>query len=469
MGFFETLRKAVGTRQPVAKAAHAGKRSAPPAARNLDTDQRASALTGARDEAPITAQRLLVVTEDAGWFRKFEDELHDLHPDWDCRSVESPLQAVELLHAKSYQSIVLNSRAAADVSLATAIDHQLIPIIRVILCDPGSRDEVARWNAAGAWVLPPGTSSAEIADNIIRAERVQAWMADAGMKKLLGQCRKLPAMPKLYSQVTLELTSPNGSLELVAQSIAQDPVMTAKVLQVVNSAFFALGRPVNDPIEAVIFLGAERTRSLILLAGVFSHFENTKCPDFSVEQLWNHSLQVATLARIIAIEETHDAKIAEAAFTAGLIHDLGKLILAANVPAMHTAIEQLVKSEASQREAELQVLGTTHAELAACLLGTWGLPLPVLEAVSWHHCPANSPDAAFTPLTAVHAANVFAYELRCGSGTGAQPEQFDHNYLLRLGLGDRRNVWRDSVGLPPRGDEEAEYHKARVRREAKVN
>jgi HD-like signal output (HDOD) protein len=458
MGWFNTLRNAVGPHRAAATACPA------------ERDTRSGILSAPQAAAP-TARRLLLVSEDAAWLRTLEPDLRQVHPDWECHAVSSPLHAVEHLQLQTYAAIVLNPRAAADVALATAIANQLHPLVRVVLCDADAREEAARWTTAGACVLPVTVRGADLADHIIRADRVREWMADAGLKKLLGQCRKLPAVPKLYSQVTLELTSPRGSLELAAQNIAQDPMMTAKVLQVVNSAFFALGHPVHDPVEAVIFLGAERTRSLVLLAGVFSQFENSKCPGFSVEQLWNHSLQVATLARIIAIEEKHDPPLSEAAFTAGLIHDLGKLILAANLPAMHSTIEQLRqnKSHLPPRDIELQVLGTTHAELAACLLGTWGLPLPVLEAVSWHHCPSKSGNVDFTPLTAVHVANVFAYEMSLGPAAGAKIEELDHNYLLGLGLGERRNVWRDAVGLPPLEAEEAEYKKARLRREAKVN
>ena len=259
-----------------------------------------------------------------------------------------------------------------------------------------------------------------------------------------------------------------GTVLFTAAAWGKDPLMTAKVLQVINSASFALGRQINDVCEAVMYLGMGRTRALLLMAGTFSQFETTILPGFSPEQIWNHSLQVATLAQIISLEETSDAKLGEAAFTSGLMHDMGKLILAANVPAMCAAVEQLQqRKQLSRREAELQVLGTTHAELAACLLGTWGLPLPVLEAVAWHHCPARSGDVAFTPLTAVHAANVFSAEM--GSANAETVEGFDHEYLLQVGLGDRRNAWRETCGLAAREEEDAEHKRARLRLEAKLN
>ena len=105
--------------------------------------------------------------------------------------------------------------------------------------------------------------------------------------------------------------------------------------------------------------------------------------------------------------------------------------------------------------------------LAACLLGTWALPLPVLEAVAWHHHPTRSSDKGFSLLTAVHAANVFAYELGCGSGTNALPEVFDHPYLLQIGLGDNRNEWRKACNVPHRPEEDAEHAKFKLRRDAK--
>jgi HD-like signal output (HDOD) protein len=146
------------------------------------------------------------------------------------------------------------------------------------------------------------------------------------------------------------------------------------------------------------------------------------------------------------------------------------LILAANVPAMCSAIIQLrERKELTQREAELQVLGTTHAELAAGLLGNWGLPVSVLEAVAWHLCPTRSGDSSFTPLTAVHAANVLAGEMSGDSDLGVKPENFDHSYLLQIGLGECRNKWRETCGLAPRPDEEAEYRRVRLRRDAKRN
>lgn len=459
MGLFDTFKKTTPSKQKAASVS----------ASISMTDRREKAIAAVIADRKIE-QRILFVGVDVPWFQRIECDLLRLQPKWGCSQVSHAAQAVAALQTTTFGAIVLHAAVAADIDLLAALEKLNSAVIRVVLYSSGDTTQVARWGASGANPLPQSTDAAGLSATVSRLIRVQEWMADAGMKKLLGQCRKLPALPRLYSQVTAELSSPNGSIEVVAQCIAQDPVMTAKLLQVVNSAFFALGREVTDPTEAVMFLGAERTRSLILLAGVFTQFESPKCPGFSADQIWNHSLQVGALARTVALAETKNAKTAEAAFSAGLMHDMGKLILAANVPVMCGSIEQLhAGKKLTQREAELQVLGTTHGELAACLLGTWGLPLPVLEAVAWHHAPMRSADESFSLLTAVHVANVFAYELGRGPGTAALPEKFDHGYLDQIALGDRRNDWRLACDIPVKREEDMEHAVLRARRAAKRN
>ena len=130
---------------------------------------------------------------------------------------------------------------------------------------------------------------------------------------------------------------------------------------------------VTDTAEAVMVLGTERIRSLILLAGVFSQYGDVKCSGFSPELIWGHSIQVAMLARGIAFEQTKDTKTAETAFTAGLLHDIGKLVLAGNVPAMYDTVQRMqVSKKISLCEAEHMVLGVTHAELGSLPAGHLG-------------------------------------------------------------------------------------------------
>ncbi|MFO1489187.1 MAG: HDOD domain-containing protein [Verrucomicrobiota bacterium] len=366
-----------------------------------------------------------------------------------------------------FDTLILDGKTSGSVNLLQTLSRELGQSICVVRCTVLDRTTSAQWKGTGATLIPEDTDAPALVATIKRSIRIRDWMADAAIKKLVAQIRKLPAQPKLHTQVTEELQSAAGSMDVVGQLIAQEPVMSAKILQVVNSAFFGLTREVSDATESVMVLGAERIKALILLAGVFSQYSGSKCPSFAPETVWNHCLQVGVFARSITLAETKNPRLAEAAFTAGLLHDIGKLVLAGNLPEMYDTVQRLKQSkQITSREAELEILGTTHAELGACLLATWGLPLPILEAIAWHHKPACSDEKSFSLLAAVHAANAFTQENLPGD---APREVIDISYLMHAGLGDCRNRWREICGVPTKTHEETPDEQQRRRREAKVN
>jgi HD-like signal output (HDOD) protein len=393
---------------------------------------------------PANISRVLFVGGTASWFEQVERDLLGLQPGWYCSYAGTRAKALATLKAAAFQAVVLNGQMGEAPEFLTAVEKNHPQTLRLVRCDLQNPAKEAEWKRPGAITVNATDDAAALATTLNRTWRLQGWLAEPAIKRLLPLLRKLPAAPKLHARITQELGGANGSIEVVAHLIAQDPVMTAKILQVANSAFFGLSYQINDATEAVMFLGTERTRALILLAGVFSQFDNLKCPGFSLEPVWSHSLLVGVFARAIALAQTNDVKTSEAAFTAGLLHDVGKLILAGNVPDRYIALRrsQTQKGQ-SQREAELEVLGTTHSELGACLLGTWGLALPIIEAIAWHHCPEHSADTGFSLLAAVHAANVLAQESgRSADGNTARSDQINEDYLSRLGLFDRTEAWR---------------------------
>jgi HD-like signal output (HDOD) protein len=281
------------------------------------------------------------------------------------------------------------------------------------------------------------STASSLAASLRRNLRLLEWKADPAMQRLLPCLRKLPATPGLFVKVTEELRSPNGSLAVVAYLLRQDPVMSAKMLQLANSVFFGLHHEVSDMLDAVMILGSERIKSLILLAGIFSQYKEAEnlCP--SVELLLAHSAQVGVYARAITLSQTKDSEKSEAAFTAGVLHDMGKLILAGNLPTLYRRAQELrLSKHLSDYEAERELFGVTHADVGAFLLASWGLPLPILEAVAWHHEPRRSLEGSFCLLAAVHAANAFAH---LASG---MPASLDEGFFECLGLPDITQKWK---------------------------
>jgi len=426
---------------------------AAPAASTPPAEPAAAAAPAAKPPAgPAVGWRVLFVGGTPEWFQPIEREIALLQPNWLCQHAPTVPEANARQSVAAFDGMILDGALAGGSELINKAKAQGRRTLFIVRTDAQDREALALWDRLGASLAPVEADAAALVGSLKRADRVRNWMADPAIRKLLPMLRKLPAEPRLYAQVTQELQTVDSSVLVVANLIAQDPVMSAKILQVANSAFFGLSYEVNDSTEAVIVLGTERVRSLILLAGVFSQYTTINSPGYTPDQIWRHSVQVGAYARAIAMGETRNGRTAESAFTAGLLHDIGKLVLAGNLPEMCASVRQIQESQQRpQREAELKVFGATHAELGACLLASWGLPLPILEAVAYHHRPEQADENGFSLLSAVHVANVFAQETGQGSGGDSEVEPINLQSLERSGLVDCQKRWREFCGLPAKG------------------
>lgn len=274
-----------------------------------------------------------------------------------------------------------------------------------------------------------------------RASQPDPWSPASSVQDLLARFRYLPSPPSLYFEVVRELEAEEASIERVGELVSRDMAMTSKLLQVANSALLGLKVQVGSASDAVLYLGVETTKSLLLLAHTFSYFDNLPASGLSMEELWRHSLRTGRFARSIALAEGIQGLELNLAFTSGMLHDLGKLALAANLPDQYTrALALAHQKKIWPWEAEQEVFGVTHGEIGACLLRIWGMPEYLIEAVALHHFPSQLLNRQFAPITAVHVANVLAHDL-----STRRPErvpEVDLDYLACLGLSLRLEEWR---------------------------
>jgi len=280
-------------------------------------------------------------------------------------------------------------------------------------------------------------------DALGRAARA-TWIPGEALKGIISGMRHAPSPPTIYFQVVAEMQSKNPSVEKIALLVEQDPSMTAKILQLANSAVFSLHLQVSDSRDAISYIGLETTKALVLMAHTFSTFQELRVAGFSVDALWAHSTLVGAFARRIAQKESSDETIIEASFAAGLLHDFGKLLIGANIPNVFGQIlAHATKDACSFAEAEKKVFANYgHAEIGACLLGIWWLPQSIVEAVAFHHRPTQLATApGFNPVTAVHAADVFAHEAQ-SDGLGIAPPKIDTTHLKALDLEASAEEWR---------------------------
>jgi putative nucleotidyltransferase with HDIG domain len=211
----------------------------------------------------------------------------------------------------------------------------------------------------------------------------------------------LPVLAPMAGEVLSLVDEPGAGCTRLAEIIAREPVLAARVLRLVNSAYFGLPRKVSDIRQAVFLLGFRTVRTVVLTASALSVFEDVESTCFDLARFWQHSISAAAVCRALARRcQTFDA---ETAFTLGLLHDLGKLVLVRYRP---DEAEQVVRTAQEQSatffDSEQQVVPISHPALGAWLARRWQLPPVLVDGLSAHHAP---PGDNLPPL---HAAIRFA-------------------------------------------------------------
>jgi putative nucleotidyltransferase with HDIG domain len=229
---------------------------------------------------------------------------------------------------------------------------------------------------------------------------------DSKTKDLLSRLETLPAMPEIYLQITEELEREEPSLERVGELIGRDLGLVSKLITLFNSPYYGYHREILDVKYAVAYLGLDLIGALILTCQVFNLYDQRKIPGFSLQLLWEHSMRAACLSKRLAMSADGSAGEADHAFLAGMLHDIGKLILASNFPEEFNEILSIVRREnRAVHEVEREILGSSHAEAGAYLMGLWGVKPDIVKAIALHHSPASL-NLSTTPLLEVYAGNI---------------------------------------------------------------
>ncbi|HEX4264106.1 MAG TPA: response regulator [Verrucomicrobiae bacterium] len=386
---------------------------------------------------------LLFVDDESRVLQGLQRQLRSMRNDWDMHFADSAGKALDFMASHPVDVIVSDMMMPAmdGAELLTEVSRRHPNTVRIVLSGHAEREAVLRLVGPAHQYLSKPCDAEELRVAVSRAFALRELLANEQLKQLATRIKCLPTLPALYQQLTAELRKEDSSMDRVGEIISRDIGMTAKIMQLVNSAFFGLPQPLSNPAEAAMYLGLSTIRSLVLSLQVFSQFKEPPLADFSLDALANHSWVTAVLARRIARVHGSDTKVMDQCFLAGLLHDVGRLVLASGLPEQYARIWNI----AGQRgvllwQAEKIEFGATHADLGAYLLGLWGLPNPIVEAVALQHCPSHSPSREFSPLTAVHVADVFAHEK---NGVPAESISVDEDYIAQLGMTDRVAGWRE--------------------------
>jgi putative nucleotidyltransferase with HDIG domain len=251
-------------------------------------------------------------------------------------------------------------------------------------------------------------------------------LEEAAAKKRIQLLKNLPTLPGMIEQISRAVESKRFSAADIGKLISRDQVLTAKVLKLANSAFYGFSRKVGSLTQALVLLGFDVVKGLILTSSVFDLMK-TRSLD-----LWKHSMGVATAAGILADQIKMEGM--EEVSLAGLLHDLGKVVLRVHMPDDMDSVNELVEVEGlSVRDAEVEVLGFNHTHVGLWLAESWKLPQNMTDAIRWHHQPENSRQEPL--ITAVvHFADILARGYGYGDGGDPWVPPLDRTALKQLNL-----------------------------------
>ena len=316
--------------------------------------------------------------------------------------------------------------------------YSSIPVI--LMSAKPTSDLVLRARSAGAssyLAKPFGPShlQARIDFLLSHASGGAAEETDAAIEKRVRTIEGLPPFPATYAEIMSLARSPEADSEDISEKIQLDPGLLATVLKLANSSYFGFRERIDSPRLAVTLLGLKEVANLVVSAQVFAglgRYEHGAGMD--LKAFWRHSVGTAFVARAIAKRVQVEA---ESAFLAGMLHDLGKIVLDRYFPDFYAPVIGLVRAEKMQTiRAEQEALGVTHTDVGGQLAIEWKLPEKFQDCILYHHHPQV--DCRYQRLVClVHLADAFCSRLGYGSGDGGGVPEIDRSARLRFSLGSR--------------------------------
>jgi putative nucleotidyltransferase with HDIG domain len=407
---------------------------------------------------PNSKRRVLFVDDEPNILEGLRRMLRKMRDEWEMEFVTSGREALAAMEQHPFDVVVSDMRMPEmdGAELLTRIKERWPGTVRLALSGHSEKEVILRSVGPTHQFLAKPCDADTLKATVARACALRELLANQQLKEVVAGIGSLPSVPGIYSRLADVLESPEASVQDVACIISGDVGMTAKILQLVNSAFFGLRRHVESPAQAISYLGLDTVQAVVLAAGAFAELETSLEAKQLAEALYPHSLKTAKLSGQIARLLSSDKKLIDDALMAGMLHDVGKLVFVSALPELwRRALAMARAKQVPTEDAEREVCGVSHAELGAYLLGLWGLPDPIVEAVAFHHRPSRSYSQGVAVLTAVHAANALVLEA-ASSPDDTTISRLDESYIEQLGLAEHVPGWRELVAAVQPEEEAAD-------------
>lgn len=389
-------------------------------------------------------RRILFVDDEPNILSGLKRMLRSMRKEFDFNFAESGPEALEIMAADPVDIIISDMRMPGmdGASLLTEVQNKYPHSIRIMLTGQADDESVMRTVGVVHQFLAKPCDPEMLKHILLRASALQDLMQNGQLKNIVTGIDYLPSLPDIYLRLQRKIKDPEVSINDIAAIIEEDLAMSAKVLQLVNSAFFGLFQKAESPARAVSLLGLDTVKALALSVEVFSD-DKLASTIIPLEELWAHSMAVGTCAKKIAESVTEDKDLIDNSLIAGILHDIGKLILLSRMTDEYKNIVDIAEQkEVSIPDAEHEILGATHCDVGAYLIGLWGLPSGVVEAIAFHHRLDAYPTESFSPALAVHVANTLYYETNPDEYVG-KAKQLNESNIEELGFTEKIEEWRE--------------------------
>lgn len=327
--------------------------------------------------------------------------------DWRLHFACGAEQALETMQRQPPDIVVTDIRMphVDGAALLRRVRHEHPDTVRLVLSGHADREDIVRSVGPIHQFLSKPCDGPTLIATITRLGRLREVMRLPALRTIATGLECLPPIPEIHRRLLSELDRPDATAASIGAVLAEDVAMTAKMLQLVNSAFFGSVRPIYTAQDAVTRLGVNTVRGVVVAMRLFEQAVGAMTPTLSMNSMWRRAFAVSAACRLEAVALGLNEAAAANASLAGMLHEVGRLTLAVQTPARYTeAIAVATATGRSIASVEAECFGASQGELGGYLLGLWGFDQSLVDAVVYHARPAESTDNAPTCLTALHLA-----------------------------------------------------------------
>lgn len=386
-------------------------------------------------------KRILFIDDEPALLDSLTRVMRPLKNEWEIQVESSPRAALERLAKETFDIVVTDLRLPAlnGVPVVSQVMESSSDAVRVALSSssPPAENGQHLTTAPTYQVVARASELEHLKETVERISRMRDRMHDENMRALIGEIDGLPAVPAVCQELNRTLAQDDFSMRDVASVVEKDPALCAKILQLVNSPFFGLGRKLAQLHDAVSYLGTSMLKNLVTSITLWRTLEGVRPAAIGqLQRVHARCQRVGGLARRMM---ARDRVRGEEAFVSGLLHDIGVTLLIAYLPERYDRITAEMRNTGlSFYEVERSLYSVDHAEIGAHLLDAWGLPFQVLEAVAFHSSAPNLRHTRLEPADAVYIAQAL---LDGRDRSQEMDECVDTSYLEQLGVADQLGEW----------------------------